>query len=199
MARVSLTPPRTPFFRVMEWYSRRAYGKVLDPGKAMAHNPRVLWSMLRFERSLARWHRLDADLGALATMASAATVGCSWCMDFGYWDSHRHGMAPEKLRAVPRWRDSEVYSPLERDVMAYAEAVSRTPPDVEDEVAGRLRDRLGEVAFVELTALVAVENQRSRMNAALGLASQGFKDSCDLADRRAGSTAGKGTGSPRLG
>ncbi|MEV5811185.1 hypothetical protein [Streptomyces mutabilis] len=44
MARVSLDPPRTIFFRVMEWYSRRTYGKVLDPGKALAHNPRVLWA-----------------------------------------------------------------------------------------------------------------------------------------------------------
>ncbi|MDT0608956.1 hypothetical protein [Streptomyces lancefieldiae] len=34
MARVSLTPPRTLLLRVMEWYSRRTYGKVLDPGKA---------------------------------------------------------------------------------------------------------------------------------------------------------------------
>lgn len=182
MARVSLTPPRTLFFRVMEWYSRRTYGKVLDPGKALAHNPRVLWGDLRFEQSVAKWNKLDSDLKALAVMASAASIGCSWCMDFGFWENAERGMDRRKLHEVPEWRDSEVYTPLERDVMEYAEAMTATPPAVTDDLAARLRARLGEPAFVELTAMVAVENLRSRINAALGLTSQGFKDSCDLGD-----------------
>ncbi|GHJ41873.1 carboxymuconolactone decarboxylase family protein [Streptomyces sp. TS71-3] len=193
MARVSLTPHRTPFFRVMEWYSRRTYGRVLDPGKAMAHQPRVLWSYLRFEQSLAKWNRLDGDLKVLAEMTSAAAIGCSWCMDFGYWVGHGRGMDPEKLRAVPAWRDSELFSPLERDVMAYAEAVSATPPEVTDELAARLRESLGEPALVELTAMIAVENLRSRMNSALGLTSQGFKEVCDLRDRAAATGTAAGT------
>ncbi|WP_445530097.1 carboxymuconolactone decarboxylase family protein [Streptomyces cyslabdanicus] len=180
MARVSLTPPRTRLFRLVEWYSSRVYGKVLDPVRALAHNPRVLWSDLRFEQSLAKWNRLDPDLKALAEMASAAAIGCSWCMDFGHWVARERGMAPEKLRDVPVWRDSGAYTPLERDVLAYAEAMTATPPTVDDDLSARLRDRLGEPALVELTAIVAVENLRSRMNSALGLTSQGFKDSCEV-------------------
>ncbi|UXY23215.1 carboxymuconolactone decarboxylase family protein [Streptomyces cynarae] len=180
MARISLTPRRTLFFRVMEWYSKRTYGKVLDPGKALAHQPRVLWSDLRFEQSVAKWNKLDPDLKALAEMATAAAIGCAWCMDFGYWVSRERGMAREKLVDVPRWRDSGVYTELERDVMEYAEAMTATPPTVDDALVARLLGRLGEPAFVELTAMVAVENLRSRINAALGLTSQGFKDSCDL-------------------
>ncbi|WP_077801596.1 carboxymuconolactone decarboxylase family protein [Streptomyces sp. JHA26] len=180
MARVSLTPPRTLFFRVMEWYSRRTYGKVLDPGKALAHDPRVLWGYLRFEQSVAGWNRLDSDLKALAVMASAASIGCSWCMDFGYWENAERGMDRRKLHDVPVWRESDAYTPLERDVMEYAEAATATPPTVDDDLAERLRSRLGEPAFVELTAMIAVENLRSRINAALDLTSQGFKDSCDL-------------------
>ncbi|WP_329531143.1 carboxymuconolactone decarboxylase family protein [Streptomyces sp. NBC_01450] len=180
MARISLTPRRTLFFRVMEWYSKRTYGKVLDPGRALAHNPRVLRSDLAFERSVAKWNALDPGLKALAEMAASASIGCSWCMDFGYWVGRERGMAREKLLDVPCWRESEVYTPLERDVLEYAEAMTATPPAVRDELAERLRDRLGEPAFVELTAMVAVENLRSRINSALGLTSQGFKDSCDL-------------------
>ena len=180
MARISLTPRRTLFFRAVEWYSKRTYGKVLDPGKVLAHHPRVLWSDLRFEQSVAKWNKLDPDLKALAEMASAAAIGCAWCMDFGYWVSRERGMAREKLVDVPRWRDSDVYTELERDVMEYAEAMTATPPVVDDALAARLLGRLGEPAFVELTAMVAVENLRSRINAALGLTSQGFKDSCDV-------------------
>ncbi|MFD9907253.1 carboxymuconolactone decarboxylase family protein [Streptomyces sp. NPDC059063] len=182
MARISLTPPRSLLFRAMEWYSKRAYGKVLDPGRAMAHHRRVLWSYLRFEQSVAKWKKLDAGLKELAVMASAASIGCSWCMDFGYWEGHKLGMDPQKLHDVPLWRESEAYTPLERDVMEYAEAVTATPPEVDDELARRLLGRLGEPAFVELTTIVAVENLRSRFNSAMGLTSQGFKEFCDLRD-----------------
>jgi hypothetical protein len=38
---------------------------------------------------------------------------------------------------------------------------------------------------MELTSLVALENMRSRSNAALGLTSQGFKAECELRPRPA--------------
>ncbi|WP_267241998.1 carboxymuconolactone decarboxylase family protein [Streptomyces sp. PR69] len=189
MARVSLDPPRTLLFRLVEKYSRRVYGRVLDPVRALAHNPRVLWADVRFEQSVAKWKQLDPGLKELAEMTSAAAIGCSWCMDFGYWVSRTRGMDARKLQDVPAWRDSDVYTPLERDVMEYAEAMTATPPEVDDELARRLCLALGEPAFVELTAMVAVENLRSRMNSALGLTSQGFKDRCEVPAMRAAAPA----------
>jgi len=180
MARIPLDPPRTLVYRLAEWYSRRTYGAVLDPGAAMAHNPRVLLTNARFERSLQRWDRLDPTLEALAVMASAVTIGCSWCVDFGYWISTSKGVDPAKLRDVPRWRDSDAYTALERRVIAYAEAMSTTPPGVTDGMVAELRRELDDAALVELTMMVAVENSRSRFNAALGLTSQGFRDRCEL-------------------
>jgi alkylhydroperoxidase family enzyme len=64
--------------------------------------------------------------------------------------------------------------------MAYAEAMTATPPTVTDEMVERLLARLGSAAVVELTQIVAVENMRSRFNAAVGLASQGFSAVCEL-------------------
>jgi alkylhydroperoxidase family enzyme len=113
-------------------------------------------------------------------MASAVTIGCSWCVDFGYWISTQEGVDPAKLRAVPRWRDSDVFTDLERRVMAYAEAMSTTPPGVTDGMVAELRSELDDAALVQLTMMVAVENSRSRFNAALGLTSQGFRDRCEL-------------------
>ncbi|MGA4838507.1 carboxymuconolactone decarboxylase family protein [Streptomyces sp. G45] len=188
MARISLTPPRTLLFRAMEWYSKRAYGKVLDPGRAMGHHRRALWSYLRFEQSVAKWNTLDADLKELAVMASAASIGCAWCMDFGYWEGHKLGLDPRKLHDVPLWRESDAYTALERDVMEYAEAMTANPPEVDDELSGRLLRGLGEAAFVELTMIVAVENLRSRFNSAMGLTSQGFKEFCDLREAPARGT-----------
>jgi alkylhydroperoxidase family enzyme len=180
MARISLDPPRGLIYRAMEWYSRRVYGTVLDPGRALAHNPKVLAGYARTERSAATWDRLDGELKTLAVMASSAAVGCPWCMDFGYWEAYEQGMDRRKLHDVPLWRSSTAFTPLERDVLEYAEGMSATPPDVGDALAARLVERLGEPAFVELTAMVALENMRSRMNAALGLTSQGFKERCPV-------------------
>jgi len=180
MARIPLDPPRTLVHRLAEWYSRRTYGAVLDPGAAMAHNPRVLLTNARFERSLQRWDRLDPTLEALAVMASAVTIGCSWCVDFGWWISTREGVDPAKLRAVPAWRDSDALTDLERRVVEYAEAMSTTPMGVTDEMVAGLRRELDDAALVELTMMVAVENSRARFNSALGLTGQGFRDRCDL-------------------
>src|SRR5690349_17640183 len=83
--RIPLDPPRTLIYRLTEWYSRRRWGAVADPAAAMGHNPRVLLTNARFEMSLDRWHRLDPTLKHLAEMAASVTIGCSWCVDFGYW------------------------------------------------------------------------------------------------------------------
>ncbi len=180
-ARIPLDPPRTLLTRAVAWYSRRTYGAVLDPAEAMGHHPRLLLTQLRHERSLARWDRLDPALESLAVMSAAVTVGCSWCVDFGWWVGTAHGgVDPAKLRAVPTWRDGDALTDLERRVVEYAEAMSTTPPGVTDGMVAALRRDLGDAALVELTTMVAVENGRSRFNAAMGLTSQGFRDRCGI-------------------
>ncbi|WP_414506428.1 carboxymuconolactone decarboxylase family protein [Streptomyces sp. NEAU-L66] len=179
MARISLTPRRTLTLRLAEWYSRRAYGEVLQPALALGHHPKVLRSYFSFESKVARWKALDPKLKLLAEMASAVTIGCSWCVDFGHWHADQLGLPLEKAAKVPDWRaHEESFTELERLVLEYAEAMTATPPAVTDELAESLRRRLGDTAFVELTTMVAVENLRSRLNSAMGLRSQGFSDAC---------------------
>jgi alkylhydroperoxidase family enzyme len=181
MARISLDPPRTALLRLVEWYSRRVYGALLEPGLALAHNQRVLWTDLRFEQKVARFSKLDPVLKELAVMTAACRIGCSWCMDFGYWEGHKLGIPAAKLRAVPAWRESrEQFTELEALVMEYAEAMCESQPTVTDDMAERLLSQLGEPAFVELTFMVGLENLRSRVNSALGLRSQGFADRCEV-------------------
>jgi len=184
MSRISLTPPRTLLNRIGAWYSRRTYGKVLEPGLAVGHNPRVLLSYVRLERGVARWRSLDPGLKHLAVMASAARINCSWCMDFGHWEAAGLGLPLDKAAKVPQWRDhQEAFTELERQVMAYAEAMTDTEPAVDDELSAALLARLGEAGLVELTAIVALENFRSRMNSAFGLTSQGFSTACEIPAR----------------
>ncbi|HEY5987910.1 MAG TPA: carboxymuconolactone decarboxylase family protein [Streptosporangiaceae bacterium] len=181
MARISLDPPATLGYRIVKLLSHRRYGVMAEPGAAIGHNMQVTRSYALFELQVERWRKLDHALKDLAVMAAAATVGCAWCMDFGYWEATmNHGVPAAKIRAVPGWRDSELFTDLERLVLEYAEAMSATPPSVTDELVEQISRHLSEAELIELTAIIAVENLRSRMNSALGLTSQGFKDRCDL-------------------
>ncbi len=182
MARIPLdTATRSLPARLAAWYSRRRLGRVAEPLSAWSHHTGVLFVLSRLELGVQRrWRRLDPTLQALAVMAAAVRIGCAWCMDFGYWEFHHRGVEPRKLEDVTRWRTSPAYTDLERLVLEYAEAMTATPPAVTDELVARLREHLDDAGVVELTSLVALENLRSRTNAALGLASQGFKAECEL-------------------
>lgn len=65
-------------------------------------------------------------------------------------------------------------------MIEYAEAMTRVPTDVTDDLLGTPRDDLDDASLVELTMMVAVENLRSRFNSALGLRSQDFRERCEL-------------------
>jgi AhpD family alkylhydroperoxidase len=161
-------------------YAKRTYGQVPDGVYVLWHNRKVLNSLFRFEQKVAKYDALDPHLKIYAELATAGAIGCSWCLDFGYFLAHTQGLTLEKVREVPRWRESDVFTDLERDVMEYAEAMTTTPSTVTDLMVDHLTDQLGEAAVVELTMMVAIENQRSRFNSAMGLQSQGYSDVCEL-------------------
>jgi alkylhydroperoxidase family enzyme len=75
---------------------------------------------------------------------------------------------------VPAWRDSDLFSPMERDALEYAERMTITGEKVSDELFARLRAHFTEAQVVELTAAVALENFRSKFNVPLGVEAQGF-------------------------
>jgi alkylhydroperoxidase family enzyme len=122
----------------------------------------------------------DESLKSLARMAVASLLGDSFCLDEGYFHARDNGLDEAKARQVPRWRHAGVFTPLERDVMEYAEAMSRTPLTVTDALSARLLDALGAAALVELTAVIALANVDTRNNIALGITSQGLSAASNL-------------------
>jgi AhpD family alkylhydroperoxidase len=178
--RIPKAPLTGLYGRFIQAYARRTWGQVPDNAYVYWHNRPVLKAILSFEGKVSKWRALDPHLKSYAQLASAGTIGCSWCLDFGYFLAHDEGLDLAKVREVPRWRESAVFTPLERDVLEYAEAMSLTPLTVTDEMVGRLVEQLGAEAVVELTQVVALENMRSRFNSAAGLQSQGYSDVCEL-------------------
>lgn len=161
-------------------YSKKVLGRVPEPLGVYWHNRPVLKATMGMGAKAAKWTACDLSLKSFAHMAVAAQIGCSWCLDFGYFQASNEHLDLAKAREVPRWRDSAAFTALERDVMGYAEAMTDTPPTVTDEMVAGLRDQLGDAAVVELTAFIALANMNSRGNVALGIESEGYAASCDL-------------------
>jgi hypothetical protein len=176
---------------VVKVAAKKMIGRVPDSIGVLWNHPGVMKDSMGIGRKVEGWHELDPNLATYAAMASAAFIGCSFCLDFNYFMSRNRDVDAAKVREVPRWRESTLFTPLERRVMEYAEAASQTPPAVTDELSDALLEDLGPAGLVELAARVAFMNMSARMNIALGIRSEHFADSCGLpplAERPAATT-----------
>jgi alkylhydroperoxidase family enzyme len=84
------------------------------------------------------------------------------------------GVSDEKILALDDYTTSPLYDEKERAALEYAERITITDRDVDDELFDRLRRFFDEDALVELTAAIAWENSSSKFNRALRVPSQGL-------------------------
>ncbi|WP_329600216.1 carboxymuconolactone decarboxylase family protein [Streptomyces pseudovenezuelae] len=155
-------------------------GSVPEPNEVLWNNPKLAEANQEFSAKVATWDATDASLKTFAHMAVAAQVGCSWCLDINYFAALNQNLDLTKASQVPRWRESQVFTPLEREVMEYAEAMTNTPTTVTDDLSASLLDRLGPAALVELTVFIGFANLAARCNTAHGITSQGYSDACEI-------------------
>ena len=82
------------------------------------------------------------------------------------------GVSDEKILALEEYATSPLYDDRERVALEYAERMTFTDQDVDDELFSRLCGHFDEDALVELTAAIAWENSSSKFNRALRVPSQ---------------------------
>jgi len=82
------------------------------------------------------------------------------------------GVPDEKILALDEYAMSPLYEEQERAALEYADRMTITGQDVDDELFSRLRRFFDEDALVELTAAIAWENSSSKFNRALRVPSQ---------------------------
>jgi AhpD family alkylhydroperoxidase len=171
--------------RLLLWIGRRETKKLtgretttamIEPAQAFAHTPGLLVGYGLFEGAVARAHRVPERLKVLAELKAAALTHCEWCIDISSPIAYRAGVSEAQLLALPRYRESDEFSPLEKLVIDYAVGISSTPVSVSDELFAALREHFDDAQLVELTNVIAVENMRGRFNLALGIGATGFSD-----------------------
>ena len=173
--RLPAAPPAW-YLRPLHARQRRRHGHVLQPTALWSWRPGAFVAFLALFRAV---RRKDAPVGlALRTLAAVRVAQmnrCDFCIDLNTsLLLESGGVDRDKALAIGRWRDSDAFDATERMVLEYAEAMTATPPAVDDALFARLREAFGPEAIVELTAGIALQNLSARFNAALGAEAEGF-------------------------
>jgi AhpD family alkylhydroperoxidase len=189
MSRLAPARPRglDPVRRVIYSAARRLYGRALEPTQVIAHHRPLLVGYSTMALFGDRYSRsVDRQLKELAMLRTAQLIECEWCLDFGSWLACRAGVPEAQLRQLAVWRQSELFGPVERLVLEYTEAMTRTPVEVPDELFAGLRAHFNERQMVELTMSIGLENLYSRTNHAMGLGGEGYSEGiyCVRPERR---------------
>ncbi len=163
-----------------------ADGSGIEPVAIWAHQPKMLSGMGRFQQAVRKGSSVDARLKNLVELKGAQMIGCEYCVDLGSQICRNSGFADEELLALPRYRQSDLFTEREKVAIDYAVAVMRTPVEVTDELFARMKEHFTDEQLVEITALLTVVNL-DRFNAAFGVGSAGFSEGmvCVVPDRPA--------------
>jgi AhpD family alkylhydroperoxidase len=165
--------------RISGFFARRYTGSSIEMTSMGidAHIPALVRSHTYMEKFFVGKRALPARLFELVAVRAAMEVGCAFCMDIGsYMLTSKYGLTAEDIAALPEHQRSARFSPAEVAALDLAVAMTATPPLLSDELEARVREHYSEVERVELIAMIAWENSRSRMNIAAGLDAQGFSE-----------------------
>ena len=162
--------------RLIYWVAERRFGVVPEPFAVVAHHPRLLRAAVIAEAAYG-WadRQLPSSLRNLAVYRVATVVGCSWCVDFGTMLQRLEGLDVDRLAHIDEYPTSPLYTDVERQALAYADAMTAQPTTVTDDQVAGLEAALGHA--------IALENMRARSNHALGITDQGFAAACAVPDR----------------
>jgi 4-carboxymuconolactone decarboxylase len=163
-----------------------ARGSGIEPVEIWAHQPKMMSGMGKFQQAVRKGHSVDERLKYLVELKGAQLIGCEFCVDLGSQICRNSGFSDGELLALPRYRDSELFTEREKRALDYTVAVMRTPVEVTDELFAQVKEHFTDEQLVEITALLTLVNL-DRFNAAFGVGSAGFSDGmvCILPDRPA--------------
>jgi len=182
------TRPYPWYLRPFFWNQRRKYGAVLDSALLWARSPRLFLGVVTLYGMVDRRNSpIEPALRSLITVRVSQINYCPFCVDLNSATLLKRGGSREKVEALDRWRESDLFDERERQALEYAEAMTYSDRGVDDALMARLKRQFDDDAVVELTGLIAFQNLSSKFNSALAVAPQGF---CRLPQRAAAARPG---------
>jgi AhpD family alkylhydroperoxidase len=165
-------------------------GSGMELMEIWAYQPKMMMGMGKFNQAVRKGKAVEERLKHLVELKGAQMIGCEFCVDLGSQICRNSGISDEELLALPRYRDSDLFTDREKLALDYAVGVMRTPVEVTDELFTEMREHFSDEQLVEITALLTLVNL-DRFNAAFGIRSAGFSEGmvCVPPDRPAANPA----------
>jgi len=172
-----------PFF----WNQKRKYGEILVPGMLWGRVPKLFATVALLYGALDRKKSpLSPELRSLVTVRVSQINWCKFCVDINSATLAKRSGSLDKVEALEKWKESDLFDEKERVVLEYTEAVTYTNEEVTDELMNRLKQFFDDNEIVELTGLIAFQNLSSKFNSALDVPTQGF---CKIPEERVNNNA----------
>ena len=152
-----------PVFEGME----KKIGAVPNVFRAMAHSPEMLEAFLALNATLPKT-QLDGKLRELAYIKTSELNACDYCLHHHRTLGKKAGLSDRQVADTAIFESSPAYDDLQRDVMRYAEQVTRHI-NVDDALFNRLKQTLSERQIVELAMTVGIANFTNRVTETLRL------------------------------
>jgi uncharacterized peroxidase-related enzyme len=153
-------PAIQPLFEGME--KKRGVSNFL---RVLAHSPGLLQGFLSLDGALGKI-KLPGKLRELAYLKASQVNSCAYCSHYHRMFGQKAGLNERQLADLASYETSDAYDDLERDVLRFAEQVTRNVR-ADEALIKRLRERLSEQELVELTVTVGLANLTNRLNEAL--------------------------------
>jgi uncharacterized peroxidase-related enzyme len=150
-----------PVFEGME----KKLGAVPNIFRVMAHNPEMLEAFLALNATLPKT-QLNGKLRELAYIKTSELNGCDYCLHHHRALGKKAGLNDRQVAETAQFETSDAYDDLEREVMRFAEEVTRHI-NVDDGLVSRLKARLGDREIVELAMTVGIANFTNRVTETL--------------------------------
>lgn len=107
----------------------------------------------------------DKEFHDLVTIRASQLNGCGFCLDMHVKEAKIRGERELRLHHLAIWRESPLFSPRERAVLEWTEAVTQLPPHgISDETYAAVREHLSEKELSDLTFSIMIINAWNRVS-----------------------------------
>lgn len=113
--------------------------------------------------------KIDPKLRELGQIRAGYAVGSQFVFSQHCKASRDVGLTEQQIQAIPHWATAECFSPLERAVLAYTDALVLERGRVADGVFARLKAELSDEEILEFTYITCTYMMHAVMSRALRL------------------------------
>ena len=128
------------------------------------HAPAALRALIAYDH--AAHHDIDSILLELVKTRVSQINGCAYCVDMHTRDARKLGETEQRLYTLSVWHETDLFTPRERAALAWAEALTRLPDGVSDELLAATRAEFTDPDLVQLTHAIIAINSWNRLGVA---------------------------------